>query len=157
MGDNASDELLMKLLADAQSPDRALWLKLEYGEPRLEEWREHSWFASPRERNPGFRTGDLVIMCANDTKECYVALELSTEPEYRPDDYVKWIEARRPEDLDRYPWINRTRPRLVPDELVSVKLSDLGIGGQSLRNGYKKLTVEQFTDAVERLARVKTK
>jgi hypothetical protein len=153
-GDERSLELLHELLADAESPDRALWLKLEYGVPRLEGWRGDSWFASPRERRPGFRVGDLVIICANDTKDCYAVVEVTAEPENRPADYVKWIDARRPQDLDRYPWINRTRPRLVPKELVSVKLSDLGIGGQGLRNGYKSLTLEQFADATRRLARV---
>lgn len=146
--------LAEELLADARDPDRSLWLKLEYGEPGLHGWREQSWFASPKKGRPGFKPGDLVFICAKDTHDCYAVVEVTSAPEFQPDYYADWITADRKDAFDRWPWINRTAPRLVPEELMKLKLTELGVKGQGLQNGHVRLSFDQFTAGVRALARL---
>lgn len=148
--------LAEQLLADARDAQRGLWLKLEYGAPALDGWREESWFASPKKGKPGFRPGDLVFICAKNTSDCYAVVEVTSDAEFQPQDYVNWIIAQRPEDLERYPWINRTKPRLVPSTLMELKSTELGASGQGLRNGHVRLKFDQFTAGVRALARLAT-
>lgn len=149
-------QLAEQLLADARDPGRGLWLKLEYGEPALEGWREASWFASPKKGKPGFREGDLVMICAKDTHDCYAVVEVARDPERQPADYVASTAKHDPEAAERWPWINRTVPRLVPDELMELKLHELGVSGQGLQNGHVRLQLDQFTAGVRALARLAT-
>lgn len=146
--------LAEELLADARDGGRSLWLKLEYGEPGLDSWREPSWFASPKKGKPGFRRGDLVFICAKDTHDCYAVVEVTSDPEFQPDEYVRWTASQQPDALDRWPWINRTMPRLVPVDLMELKLAELGIKGQGLQNGHVRLGFDQFTSGVRALARL---
>lgn len=144
------------LLIDARDPNRELWLKLEYGEPALDGWRDASYFASPKKGKPGFKPGDLVFICAQDTRDCYAVVEVTDEPEYQPDDYVEAATARGDDSAQRWPWINRTKPRLVPDELMELKRDELGVSGKALQNGHIRLTFDQFTAGVRALARLAT-
>lgn len=145
--------LAEKLLTDARDPDRSLWLKLEYGEPALDGWRQDSWFASPKKGKPGFRSGDLVVICAKDTHDCYAVVEVTEDPEFQPQSYIDLMEERT-EEVDRWPWINRTIPRLVPKRLMELKLTELGVSGQGLQNGHVRLGFDQFTAGVRALARL---
>lgn len=145
-----------RLLIDARDPNRELWVKLEYGEPALDGWREPSWFASPKKGKPSFKPGDLVFICAKDTQDCYAIVEVTEEPEYQPADYVEFWKSSDPAQYERWPWINRTRPRLVPDQLMALKRDELGISGQALQNGHVRLKFDQFTAGVRALARLAT-
>lgn len=149
-------QLAEQLLADARDVSRGLWLKLEYGEPALDGWRQDSWFASPKKGRPGFRTGDLVVVCAKGTHDCYAVVEVAGDPEFQPTDYVAWTEENDPGAAERWPWINRTSPRLVPDELMELKLRELGVSGQGLQNGHVRLELDQFASGVRALARLAT-
>ncbi|WP_338324466.1 hypothetical protein [Actinomyces oricola] len=149
-------QMAEQLLADARDPGRGLWLKLEYGELALDGWREDSWFASPKKGKPGFRAGDLVMACAKDTHDCYAVVEVADDPEHQPADYVARTAEYDPEAAERWPWINRTVPRLVPDELMELKLHELGVSGQGLQNGHVRLQLDQFTAGVRALARLAT-
>ncbi|MCV7496193.1 hypothetical protein M3B31_006730 [Micrococcus luteus] len=149
-------QLAEQLLVDARDPGRRLWLKLEYGEPALDGWREASWFASPKKGKPGFRAGDLVVISAKDTHDCYAVVEVVSDPEYRAADYVAWVAEHDPEAENRWPWINRTKPRLVPNELMQLKLDELGVAGQGLQNGHVRLQLDQFAAGVRALARLAT-
>lgn len=146
-------QIAEQLLVDARDPQRGLWLKLEYGQPALEEWRQESYFASPKKGRPGFRPGDLVFICAQDTHDCYAVLEVIGEPEDQPSSYVSEVDAA---SAERWPWVNKTKPRLVPDELMPLKLSELDVSGQGLQNGHVRLTFDQFTAGVRSLARLAT-
>lgn len=148
--------LAEELLTDARDPQRSLWLKLEHGEPALDEWRHDSWFASPKKGKPSFRPGDLVLICANDTKDCYAVVEVTREAESKPQDYIKWTAAYEPESLERWPWINRTKPRLVPSVLMELKLEELSASASALQNGHIRLKFDQFTAGVRALARLAT-
>ncbi|WP_170297351.1 hypothetical protein, partial [Georgenia thermotolerans] len=147
-------KLAEELLADARDPQRSLWLKLEYGEPGLDGWRQESWIASPKKGKPGFRPGDLVIICAKATYDCYAVVEVISDPEFQPQDYAEWAAGYTPDALARWPWINRTAPRLVPSTLMELKLEELGIRGQGLQNGHVSLKFDQFTAGVRALARL---
>lgn len=144
------------LLIDARDPQRDLWLKLEYGQPALESWREPSWFASPKKGRPSFKPGDLVFICAQQTQDCYAVLEVTGEAEYKPDDYVEFWKSSDPAQCERWPWVNRTKPRLVPDQLMALKRDELGISGQALQNGHVRMKFDQFTAGVRALARLAT-
>lgn len=148
--------LAEQLLLDARDPQRSLWLKLEYGEPALDGWREETWFASPKKGKPGFRPGDLVFICAKDTKDCYAVVEVVGEPEYQPKYYADWTAANDVDALARWPWINTTKPRLVPHVLMELKLGELGVSGHALQNGHIRLKLDQFSAGVRALARIAT-
>ncbi|MDN5563688.1 MAG: hypothetical protein L0G49_07940 [Luteococcus sp.] len=143
-----------QLLQDARDAGRGLWLKLEYGDPALDNWRRQSWFASPKKGRPGFRPGDLVFICAKATHDCYGVVEAASEPEHKPGFYAQWCAQYDPESLERWPWVNRTVPRLVPDELMALKLTELGVKGGGLQNGHVRLEFDQFTAGVRALARL---
>ncbi|MGP5127696.1 phospholipase D-like domain-containing protein [Brachybacterium tyrofermentans] len=145
--------LAERLLADARDTDRSLWLKLEYGEPALDGWRQESWFASPKKGRPGFRAGDFVVICAKDTHDCYAVVEVTADPEFQPQSYIDAMEDKT-EALNRWPWINRTTSRLVPNQLMELKLTELGVSGQALQNGHVRLGFDQFTMGVRALARL---
>ena len=153
---NSALQLAEQLLVDARDPQRSLWLKLEYGEPALDGWREEAWFASPKKGRPGFRPGDLVFICAKGTGDCYAIVEVVGEPEYKPEFYVDWTAANDTDALARWPWTNTTKPRLVPDSLMELKLSELGVSGQALQNGHVRLKLDQFSAGVRALARLAT-
>lgn len=146
-------QLAERLLVDARDDTRGLWLKLEYGEPALDGWREASYFASPKKGKPGFKPRDLVLICAKNTHDCYAVVEVTSEPEYQPEDYLNDYEH---DAAERWPWVNRTKPRLVPDELMELKLDELGVNGKALQNGHVRLVFDQFTAGVRALARLAT-
>lgn len=151
-------QLAEQLLIDARDPARGLWLKVEYGEPALDGWREASYFASPKKGRPSFKPGDLVFICAKDTRDCYAIVEVTSEPEDRPEDYLSDIEQYGWGEgaADRWPWISRTTPRFVPDELMELKRDEIGVRGQALQNGHIRLKFDQFTAGVRALARLVT-
>ncbi len=148
--------IVEELLSDAREQSRTLWLKLEYGEPKLGGWLQESWIASPKKGKPSFRPGDLVLICAKETKDCYAVVEISSSPELKPDDYVKALAGHAPEAIERWPWINRTIPRLVPEELLPLKFRELGVNGQGLQNGHVRLQLDQFAFGVRTLSRLVT-
>jgi hypothetical protein len=150
-----------RLLTDARDPERSLWVKFEYGEPDLHGWREESWFASPKmgletKGKPSFSPGDLVFICANDTKDCYAVVEVIAEAEFRPEDYVEWASECGGEDADRWPWVNRTMPRLVPARVIELKIDELRKLGQTPRKSHVRLDPEEFIAGVRALAQLPT-
>lgn len=149
-------QLAESLLADARDGERGFWLKLEYGQPALNSWRAESWFASPKKGKPGFRAGDFVFICAKDTKDCYAVVEVKGESEFQAPFYESWTESHDPEAFSRWPWTTSTIPRFVPNRLLELKLSELGVSGQALQNGHVRLRLDQFTAGVRALARLST-
>ncbi|MFC6715649.1 hypothetical protein [Branchiibius cervicis] len=148
-----AQQLAEALLVDARDPGRGLWLKLEYGEPDLEGWRSSSYFASPKKGRPKFKPGDLVFICAQETHDCYAVVEVSDGAQFQPADYVARMQNEDPAAIERWPWVTRTDPRLVPEHLLQVKLAELGIAGRGLQNGHVRLSLDQFASGVRGLAR----
>jgi len=147
--------LVEQLLVDARDADRTLWLKSEYGEPALDQWRKDWYFGSPKKGEgkgrPSIKEGDLVVISAQ-TRDCYAVVEVTSEPLFIPDDY----RAERGEEADRWPWVSRTKPRFVPDELLELKAYELVRSTGGLQNGHIRLRFDQFTYAVRSLARLIT-
>lgn len=146
--------LAEQLLTDARDNQRSLWIKLEYGKPALEGWRNESLFASPKKGKPSFSPGDLVFICAKDTQDCYAVVEVTSKPEFQPRDYLELAATWGDNATERWPWINRTKPRLVPSSLMELKLQELGISSRGLQNGHVRLKFDQFTAGVRALARL---
>lgn len=144
-----------QLLVDARDETRTLWLKSEYGEPALEQWRSEWFFGSPQKGEgkgrPSIKPGDLVFICA-ETRDCYAVVEVTSYPEFLPDDY----RSERGEEADRWPWVTRTTPRFVPDELLELKAHELVRSTGGLQNGHIRLKFDQFTNGVRSLARLVT-
>lgn len=145
--------LVEPLLLDARDSDRALWMKSEYGSPALTQWRSEWYFGSPQKGigkgRPRIKPGDLVLICAQ-TKDCHAVVEVTSEPEYLPQDYVDELGC----EANRWPWVSRTKPRFVPDELLELKANELVRSTGGLQNGHIRLRLEQFTHAVRPLARL---
>lgn len=141
--------IVEQLLLDARDRERALWMKSEYGVPALDQWRGDWYFGSPRKGRPSIKPGDLVLICAQ-TRDCYAVVEVTSEPEDLPKDYVE----ERGHEADRWPWVSRTKPRFVPDELLELKATELVRSTGGLQNGHIRLSFEQFTSAVRSLARL---
>lgn len=136
-----------QVLLDAQNGDRELWIKVEYGEPKPEAWLDPYFFASPKSGRPGFRAGDLVLICAGDTNDCYAIVEITGEAEWKTDIPLFRGQVRNEDAIERWPWINRTRPRLVPLHDVDYKKADLGLRAP-VRRGHMRLRLDQFAEAV---------
>ncbi|MFC9353255.1 MULTISPECIES: hypothetical protein [Terrabacteria group] len=147
-----------RLLADARDPSRTLWVKVEYGVPVPDQWRTRWMFASPGSGRDGgaprIKTGDLVFICARGTKDCYVVVEVTTDPERLPLDYVEWAADREGEDPGRWPWVTRTIPRLVPSKLVELKFEELRNGKKLSRGDRFRLDLAEFTVGVRALAQL---
>ncbi|SCZ56681.1 hypothetical protein SAMN02799638_01929 [Arthrobacter sp. UNCCL28] len=143
--------LVEQLLVDARDRDRTLWLKSEYGEPALDQWRQNWFFGSPAKGRPSIKEGDLVLISAQ-TRDCYAVVEVTSEPLYIPDDY----REERGDEADRWPWVSRTKPRFVPDGLLELKAHELVRSTGGLQNGHIRLKFDQFTYAVRSLARLVT-
>ncbi|AFR28666.1 hypothetical protein ARUE_c17600 [Arthrobacter sp. Rue61a] len=144
--------IVEQLLLDIRDPGRRLLLKQEYGEPSLEQWRSAWFFGSPKKSEPRIKPGDLVLICAKQTKDCYVVVEVTSVPEYLPTDYAD----QRGDEAERWPWVNRTKPRLVPSRVLHFKPGDMGRSSQGLQNGHIVLSIEQFAEAVNALSRIPT-
>ncbi len=143
--------LVERLLLDARDEDRTLWLKSEYGEPALDQWRDEWFFGSPAKGRPSIKEGDLVVISAQN-RDCYAVVEVTSEPLYIPDDY----RAEGGDEADRWPWVSRTKPRFVPSELLELKAHELVRSTGGLQNGHMRLKFDQFTFAVRSLARLVT-
>lgn len=145
--------LVEQLLLDARDCERSLWLKSEYGAPALDKWRSEWFFGNPPQGNgtgrPSIKPGDLVLIRAQ-TGDCYAVVEVTSKVEDLPEDYVE----DRGHEANRWPWVNRTKPRFVPHELLELKANELVRSTRGLQNGYIRLSFEQFTNAVRSLARL---
>jgi hypothetical protein len=145
-------ELVEPLLMDARDTRRTLWMKSEYGAPALEQWRAEWFFGSPRKGagkkgRPTIKPGDLILVRA-ETGHCYAVVEVTSEPVFMPADYV----ALRGHEAERWPWVSRTKPRLVPNHVVNLKASDFRATTSGLQNGHIRLDIEQFAEVVRSLA-----
>ncbi|RLY94336.1 hypothetical protein EAE32_03835 [Kocuria tytonicola] len=139
-----------QVLLDAQSGERELWIKVEYGEPKPEAWLDPYFFASPKSGRPGFKAGDLVLICASSTNDCYAIVEVTSEAEWKTDIPLFRGQVRDEDAIERWPWVNRTRPRLVPSHAIDYKKTDLGLRAP-VRRGHVRLRLDQFTAAVRAL------
>lgn len=145
---NGSNSALVDLLADARLVN--LWVKAQYGEPDADQWREEFWFSSRGDRVPSFKAGDLVLIYARDVHACYAIVEVVDSPHNDPQFVL--THGRPISEAERWPWVNRTVPRLVPTDGRMVSPQDLGFTGQSLQGGHKRLDLAEFAAAARALA-----
>lgn len=139
-----------QVLLDAQSGERGLWVKAEGGDPKPGAWLNQYFFASPDNGRPRFKIGDLVLICAGNTNDCYAIVEVTGEAEWKTDIPLFRGPVRDEESVEKWPWVNRTRPRLVPLHDADFKKTDLGLRGAG-RGSHLRLSLVQFTAAVRAL------
>ncbi|MBS0024486.1 phospholipase D-like domain-containing protein [Microbacterium paraoxydans] len=139
---------LADLVSDAR--ERSLWVKAQYGQPKYNQWRSEFWFSSAAHRRPSFAPGDLVLIYAKEAHACYAIVEVVDEPRNDPQ-YIVERGGRPEEEANRWPWVNRTIPRLVPTRERLVRPVDLGFTGQGLQGGHKRIALPEFVAAVRAL------
>lgn len=135
------------VLLPAIPADVSLWAKAQFGPPDWDQWRHPHWFSSRGDRRPGFAPGDLVVIYAKDAHACYAVVEVTDGPVLDPE-----FVTRHRDNGERWPWVNRTRPFLVPDDGITVSPIELGFTGQGLQGGHKRLDLSQFLTAVDALS-----
>ncbi|WP_284982449.1 hypothetical protein [Arthrobacter sp. efr-133-TYG-118] len=81
-------------------------------------------------------------------------VEVIAEAKFRPQDYVEWASERDGDDANRWPWVNRTKPRLVPPSLIELKIDELRKRGQAPRKSHVRLDPEEFIAGVRALAQM---
>ena len=91
-------------------------------------------------------------MMALGTHECFAVVEVTSEPEHLPGDYVMYVTRVNPQAITRWPWVSRTVPRFVPTDPLHLTADAVGISRYAFRGGYKQLTVEQFTQCLVLMA-----
>lgn len=137
-----------QLLADARH--RQLWAKGHYGDAYLDGWRKKSWFSSPAKARPRFAPSDLVVIYSLAARGVYAVVEVVDEAVEDSAFVAEQLGSH--EAGDRWPYVNRTVPRLVPERLILVTPDQLGFSGQGVQNGHRKLTLSEFAGAVRVLA-----
>lgn len=146
-----TDAAVERILTDARDPSRTLWIKAQNGAPSLEQWRHPHWFSSPARGRPRFAPGDLVLIFAKEARGAYAVLEVAGSASFDPDFVTvnsngeSWIG-------ERWPWVTKTIPRIVPSELIVVTREQLGISPHSLQGGHKVLSLNEFATGVRALA-----
>lgn len=147
-GDEEDVSQLANLVSDARQ--RSLWVKAQYGHPNYHQWRNEFWFSSAAHRRPSFAPGDLVLIYAKEAHACYAIVEVLDEPRNDPR-FIVERGGRPEEEANRWPWVNRTTPRLVPTSERIVRPVDLGFTGQGLQGGHKRIGLPEFVVAVRAL------
>lgn len=133
-----------KASAERDDLDRGLWVKLQYGEPDWQGWREPSWFSNSKRTT--MQPGDLVLIASKTVAASYAIVEVTSHSR----DDAPWIVAQghTEDDAKRWNWVTGTKPWLVPQAGVQIGYEELGFTGQSLRGGYKRLGVAEFARAI---------
>ena len=145
-----SSQDVEQLLSDARADGVSLWIKAQYGPGYPDHWLTDGWFSSSKKGRPSFKPGDLVLVYAKDSSGCYAVVEVTDDPTYDP----KFVDAHSgsPDSGDRWPWVTRTVPRLVPRPLTLASLDELGVTPQGLQGGHVRLELSEFAAGVRLLA-----
>jgi hypothetical protein len=145
-----SSQDVEQILSDARADGVSLWIKAQYGPGYPDHWLTDGWFSSSKKGKPSFKPGDLVLVYAKDSSGCYAVVEVTDDPNYDPD-FVN-AHSGSPDSGDRWPWVTRTSPRLVPRALTLVSLDELGVTPQGLQGGHVRLELSEFAAGVRLLA-----
>lgn len=137
------------LVADARAAN--LWVKAQYGLPDYDQWRREFWFSSAAHRRPSFAPGDLVLIYAKEVHACYAIVEVIDAPRNDPR-FIVDRGGRDESEANRWPWVNRTSPRLVPSRERIVLPAELGFTGQGLQGGHRRIGLPEFVTAARALA-----
>lgn len=153
--DSGDEELALVDRANAlrsEARSVTLWLKALYRDEAAADlpWADDTWFSSSRRGRPHFAVGDLVLVYAKGARRCNAVVEVTSVARYDPAFIVS--AGPPPEDADRWPWVNDVRTRLQVPISAGVPLSGLGITGQALQGGHKRLGLDEFAHALNYLS-----
>jgi hypothetical protein len=146
----AADELL------TEASDVEVWIKAVYRDATTADdpWNETLWFADPGPGKPAYRSGDLVLIYAKETKHCNAVLEVTDES--RLDPGFALAQGVPEGEARRWPWITPAKPRLQVPITQGVPLERLGVKGGSLEPGHRRMPVGGLALALRYLCRVQT-
>lgn len=146
---------IRQLLDDARDPNRSLWIKAQTRDSSLAPWRRPHWLSNSGSNGmPKIKPGDLVANYSKLLHAVFSIVEVTSDPKHD----VPFIARETGQDKDevsKHPWVNRTIPRLVPDELVCVYPIDVGFERSvpGLAGGYMRIKErEVFSSIVRALA-----
>jgi hypothetical protein len=137
-----------QLLAEAAGV--RLWLKAVYQDEAAADLPSGNHMGSSRQGRPSFEVGDLVLIYANGPRRCNAVVEVTSLARLHPEFSIE--QGRPQEHANRWPWVNDVQPRLHVPSSAGVPLSHLGITGQALQRGHKRLGLGEFAAAVRYLA-----
>lgn len=138
------------LLEYSRQSDVTVWARSLGRQVAPEMWTHESWFWSPGTKNrPGIIPGDLVVIYSPDLRGCYAVVEVLDGPALDPDFVAGFEGEDRGQEL---PWVYRATPRLIPEPVVSVPPSQIGLTYQSLQGFGTRLSDEEFELVVRALA-----
>lgn len=142
---------LEQLLSDVRDPDRGLWIKAQSLHDELAPWRSPHWFSNHGSSGrPQITTGDIVAIYSTPHSGLIAIVEVTSESRNDPD-FVRSKRRWSAEESVRHPWVNETRPRLVPDTLTVVSPSDIGVKTGGLQNGRIRAEPHELIAAIRAL------
>lgn len=146
----ASHPSLLQLHRDAQERPTRLWVKAETSRARPDVWTRKDWFASGGKGTPTFAPGDLVLIYATESRACYAVVEVTSEATYDPAFMAaQGVPEGHPE---QWPWLSRTKTRLLASEETFVPLSEIGVSPHGLQNGRTRIQLPDFLLATHLMA-----
>jgi hypothetical protein len=133
-----------------------LWVKAEYHDVHTADAPRSAtpWVASPDSGRPRFAVGDLLLMYAKEARRCNAVVEVTGATTRDPDFLV--AHGISAEDATRWPWVTPVAPRLQVPIADGVPLSWLGILGQSLQPGHRRMPVGGLATALRYMCRLET-
>lgn len=142
------------LLRESESVQ--VWIKAVYADATTadERWSETLWVGSPDAGRPGFKPGDLMLIYAKHAKRCNAVLEVTDESRRDPD--FALAQGVSAEHAARWPWITPIKPRLQVPVARGLPLERLGVTGQSLQPGHRRMPVGGLALALRYLCRLET-
>lgn len=142
------------LLADAQGVQS--WIKAEYRDEITADTPRSSmpWVASPGPGKPRFARGDLLLIYAKGAKKCNAVVEVEG-PTSRDPDFLS-AHGISDENAARWPWVTHVVPRLQVPIADGVPLARLGLVGQSLQPGHRRMPIGGLATALRYMCRLQT-
>lgn len=143
---------------------RKLWLKAVYHEGRNappDWWVHQPWINDAHgrttdgkirhartgepARKPGYQLGDFIVLYLVGPSVLPAIYEVVSLPHFD----VDFVRAHWPDDAGTYGWVTDVDLVLRADIAKAPRLSALGITGQALQGGKKRLSVSQFAHVRE--------
>lgn len=143
-----------ELLREAENVQ--VWIKAVYRDTTTADnpWSASPWFGSPDAGRPGFKPGDLVLLYAKGAKRCNAVLEVAADSRRDPD--FAMAQGVPAEAAARWPWVTPITARLQVPVARGVPLERLGVTGQSLQPGHRRMPVGGLALALRYLCQLQT-
>lgn len=132
------------------------WIKAVYRDAQTADapWSTSPWVGSPDAGRPGFAVGDLLLIYAKAAQRCNAVLQVVGVSRRDPD--FALAHGISAEHAARWPWITPIEVRMQVPVASGVPLARLGVTGQSLQSGHRRMPVGGLAVALRYLAGVRS-